>query len=469
MLESLGCCDNHEVCLMISELTTVRWRVQHSLCHPQLFPHPTRTSPLPAMTIDRLHAELLSHIFTLCCPGPRVLSHIGWINRPPQLDISHVCSWWRQVALGTGTLWNDIIVDSTSDKCVGIAQEWLLRAGKSPVTFNSHVWGSPFVPFLAPFRLRSLSLILSPVELSALQQLPDDALSSLEHLSLHIPCGDIQLHLTDAQCPALKSVSLSLVTLSPGSKDISLPWGQLEYLFLDKVPIEICWDALRQCQSLTECTLAANYNSDTPPTYTGAPFPVPNLQKLYVPYSSFLEPLILPRLHTLAITYVVPSWTGNYFQSTINPSVLQTLDMRTVLNGEGGFNGVKLLEWIPSLRSIVLPGTTLSTADMARLSAGELGPNLQMIALSRRHNTEDVLTMVEKRLDHASSDSHRRPVPPFTVVAFSPCKYGRCKERIALLEERGTQVHILHGVSYDDLSWVSGGLFKMKSWDPVRI
>ncbi|KAF8628543.1 hypothetical protein AX15_003836 [Amanita polypyramis BW_CC] len=406
------------------------------------------------MIINELSSELLGHIFTLCCPQPLYIPRQGQIRRPPQLDISQVCSWWRQVALGTTDLWNNVVVDNTSDKCMAIVREWLSRAGNSRIAFNSHEWGVPLIPFLAPFRLRSLNLNLNSEGASALQLLPENTLSGLEWLCLNIFDEGVQLRLTDTQCPMLRTVILS----APRHKDITLPWDQLKYLSVKRVSVEFCWDVLRQCRSLNECDILTHYDVDTPPVYTGTPFSVPNLQTLCIPFSLFLEPMILPRLHSLAISNILPPWTRSNPLSTVNAPILRRLDIGQVSTTIAGFNGIELLEFIPSARSVVISTIKLSQTDRERLSTGELGPNLQMIALLQRQNANDILTMVEKRLDHANSDSH---VMPFTVVVLVPSEYQKCKGRIELLKERGVKMYTLEYGSRGDLYLVTGGLFKM--------
>ncbi|KAF8628145.1 hypothetical protein AX15_004064 [Amanita polypyramis BW_CC] len=403
-----------------------------------------------------LHDELLAHIFTLCCP--RLFNIEKPLTRPQQLNISQVCSRWRLIALDTSALWNDVqfLIIDMSDKHVAIAQEWLSRAGKSPITF-CRLASVPVPPIelLATFRLRSLMIYIESDELPALERLPDGTLSTLEKLTLCIPSTRVRLHLAK-RLPALREVTLRIQAPELEAWDISLPWDQLEYLCLMDAPIRYCWDILRQCPSLTRCEIIAVHPSGPAPLLTDAPFSIPNLQKLYVSCSPLLEPLVLPHLHSLTIAWITPP--GKRFQSTIstiNAPVLRVLNVGRVDNRNGGgwFDGPGVLERAPSLQSIILPDTQLSPIDIARLSTGELGPNLQSIALLKRHDADDILTMMERRLDYANSDSHHRLVVPLTVAAFRAPKYKHLKKRIALLEGRGVRVYKLEWKSEKDLRW----------------
>ncbi|KIL56551.1 hypothetical protein M378DRAFT_29213, partial [Amanita muscaria Koide BX008] len=58
-----------------------------------------------------LPVEVMQHIFGLSATTfGKVFLPPNKSDLPPQLVLSHVCSAWRQLALGCGALWNDIVI-----------------------------------------------------------------------------------------------------------------------------------------------------------------------------------------------------------------------------------------------------------------------------------------------------------------------------------------------------------------------
>ncbi|KAK7445730.1 hypothetical protein VKT23_014725 [Stygiomarasmius scandens] len=99
--------------------------------------------------------ELLSEIFTIFClfpPEPRKPSESGWIfsnagefletrdvTHLPQNTITAVCSHWRQVALRTPQLWQDLRIHFQNGRFTDhapLTAAWLARSGSCPLTIN---------------------------------------------------------------------------------------------------------------------------------------------------------------------------------------------------------------------------------------------------------------------------------------------------------------------------------------------
>ncbi|KAM6489593.1 hypothetical protein JOM56_014915 [Amanita muscaria] len=82
-----------------------------------------------------LPREIICFIFSILCAEKIPIPHKQEMT-PPQITVSHVCSNWREIALATPTIWNDVeIVRPNSDEWVQVALELLFnRAGTQGVT-----------------------------------------------------------------------------------------------------------------------------------------------------------------------------------------------------------------------------------------------------------------------------------------------------------------------------------------------
>ncbi|KIL56868.1 hypothetical protein M378DRAFT_32161, partial [Amanita muscaria Koide BX008] len=54
-----------------------------------------------------LPREIIGLIFSILCTEKIPIPHQQHMV-PPQITVSHVCSKWREIALATPALWNDV-------------------------------------------------------------------------------------------------------------------------------------------------------------------------------------------------------------------------------------------------------------------------------------------------------------------------------------------------------------------------
>jgi hypothetical protein len=148
---------------------------------------------------NRLPNEILSHVFILAAQdhGP-VYFPVSKNHRTPQLVISHVCSHWRTVALRTSELWSNTQLAYTEEngpeRVIDLHKQWLLRAGKFPVTlsikFSRSLDGDEVASALQrislPFQVKRLCLELFYDQFEKLSNLPETTLSNLAALDLRI-------------------------------------------------------------------------------------------------------------------------------------------------------------------------------------------------------------------------------------------------------------------------------------------
>ncbi|KAI0063053.1 hypothetical protein BV25DRAFT_1915387 [Artomyces pyxidatus] len=126
---------------------------------------PCRLFPSAAAPSTALPPELLTRVFTFAVrlDPPRMSAamekHLGWIR------VSHVCRYWRDVALGARILWRHIDIGELSHRW---HTEMLGRSGATPLHITS---GSPrpgpidVLPDVLDnhfFRIAELDVVVSP-------------------------------------------------------------------------------------------------------------------------------------------------------------------------------------------------------------------------------------------------------------------------------------------------------------------
>lgn len=177
--------------------------------------------------VNNLPAEVLSLIFVIVVdsstdvpyrlrPGRKVL--------PSCVLLTHVCRYWREVALNCSALWTKI--DFMSVKC---AQEMLTRAKYAPLkvfaTVEDH-WQQPTVPIKAIHaalqqlpRIKELELTHNGKDLNALVRTMSSPAPLLERMSLRATTSGRGLeYLTESTfagiAPRLRFLSLTQCSLA---------------------------------------------------------------------------------------------------------------------------------------------------------------------------------------------------------------------------------------------------------------
>ncbi|KAJ3838568.1 hypothetical protein F5878DRAFT_619257 [Lentinula raphanica] len=162
---------------------------------------------LPTPTHSPIHTlpnELLSHIFL----------HIA--SRPPgqfslsELDLSHVCSQWRAVALNLSPLWSSIQIlaheDPNSEGVRRLTELYLDRSGNAPLDVFLHIDVEAGRPELG-------------LGLDLMDMLSAHA-HRWRHAHLYIPRGSFfELYASDLELSSLESFSLTLDGSNPNPFD----------------------------------------------------------------------------------------------------------------------------------------------------------------------------------------------------------------------------------------------------------
>ncbi|KAF9457800.1 hypothetical protein BDZ94DRAFT_1272236 [Collybia nuda] len=382
-------------------------------------------------TLNQLPNELLSKIFVLSTPTP--------IQTPPPLQDSdlpwallRVCNKWRNIALETVLLWNDVCVNYGSATATNkfepadmiartIAAEKILRRTKESVIsldirtvglysireaesriFNLVISNSTRIKSLA-FRIIHISLEtflqLEPISFPILENLSIDdghaqglIISSPEEPILGLTHDPYEVSVWKAT-PQLRGLTLS-INIAWKHNYASLSWERLTYLFLraTRLPITEAHRILRTCPSLVALKITpGTVRVEVPEPGDSAPVHLPFLTELIVEFypcdeiSAFLRQLDVPSLRTLCILY--PEY--NFKEPDWNISVIPILAGFPKLRSLSFYNRVPvndihaLLSRLPLLVELRLPHQTiLSRRNLTEISEGTLLPNLEKLSCS---------------------------------------------------------------------------------------
>ncbi|KAJ7841549.1 hypothetical protein B0H13DRAFT_2676765 [Mycena leptocephala] len=257
----------------------------------------------PVLTLPN---EIVSEIFMQFLPPyPLYPPLIGLLS--PTL-LTHICRKWREIALGTPSLWSALTtyhsgINIPFDLVIHAFDIWLNRSRCCPVSLQFDATGSQmdvaeFLAILVPHRVRleSLDIHLSPSHLPIL----DGPMPLLRYLDLRLLGSGAGTKVVTFEVPLLRTVVLNdVATLS-----VILPWAQLTSLNLLWVYPHECVPILQQTSSLVRCKLELFPYSNQP----WSDITLPCLESLTLqladpdqPVADFLEIFIVPALRTLEI------------------------------------------------------------------------------------------------------------------------------------------------------------------------
>ena len=392
----------------------------------------------------RLPPDVLRFIFQICTETRVEFS----LSRPGVdlrlLRITHVCSAWRQLALETPALWNNICLTldhayrDRNQETFCSARQWFDRAKnirRSLFARLDEYYGArqsresweQLLDFIASYRLEELELKY-PINDLALR-LPNHVWPSIERL--HLICvgeGD-----TSGRQPLffsfgkLSNLRHLKIHDSRNLRDMSraVPWHQLRTLNISSrwrsdVPPSLCLDVLRQGSLLEhfDVTLAEE----------------PSVISTAIPKE---ERIILANMDYLRLEFFHGLQASALFQLLVMP-IITTLILEPVpLCTEecSPFDVGTWIELLPSLESIrIVPGF-LSDNAIERLSSGKLGALLRVISLEGfLHNTDKIISMVELRYRDATG-----PSVAFQSISISCTPVDNpelYRERVAVLCEK---------------------------------
>ena len=345
------------------------------------------------MSADLLPEDVLREIFTYSLPLPVPdESHFG-----PRaiLNLTHVCSRWRQIVLSMPHLWSTIRVSEPhSPDEVQFIHEWLSRAAGVPKTlFLGLQQGSSgdgldsFRTIFVLYPFQKLSVFIDCYDFESEDEtlivLPNQLLEHLEELNID-QCG--VTFPDDAKLPNLQSLTLSRWSLGNFQHySTAIPWSQIRRLTLSRAsaPTHLLFSILKQCLRLEYCKI----ERPNPRHFTPAPFgyiTLPNLQLfelsiynhpvLHAFGAGCMQRLIIPSVNILKVSSCNVD-TSVYSQLIERSGGMPRLHTLTLC--EPADVGI-LLKLLPHLESITV-SRDLGDGIWQDLSTGKLGPRLKHI------------------------------------------------------------------------------------------
>ncbi|KAG1726097.1 hypothetical protein EDB19DRAFT_235389 [Suillus lakei] len=311
----------------------------------------------------RLPTEVLSQIFVYCLPNYHYLSasHLA-----PML-LTRICRRWREVAVGTPSLWCRLHVSEDAQRAALCYDTWLKRSRGCPLSLKLHCNGTNWTglrSLLQPYINQILCLDLHFSTNIPQPELMISDFLALEELNVSFdwshPKPALAQFISQPPC-TLRSLEVSEVFFDVEYASAFNPtWAHLTYVDIDIGEPNAFLQLLRLCpdlSSLTICTSFVAMEALEPCTHT-------KLQSLHIhsadtydddsiEYFNLFDTLSLPNLRTLEAHYVQP-WPHDEFKTFLTrsecPLESLTLQFEIPITDEQRAEYVAL---IPSLEVLV--------------------------------------------------------------------------------------------------------------------
>ena len=369
--------------------------------------------------VRHLPPDVISTIFEFCIPDFTDNQHINQLSPYFKEDLSiplslgAICSYWRDIAWLTPSLWSSLVVRVTNKHDPRIltilTQEWLSRSGQLPLAIR-------------------ISSNLHEAVL-ALANIINQYSARWSDLDLFIPDSYYQhFRATDNHAPLLKSIRLNCSTYVETSI-IHLICPRLERAFLSYFPMggtNIQWD------NLTHLTLHSMFITDslvilrkTPrlvfcnvsgftPRYRGPSigmFVLPSLKSLQL--TSFVEDffnnLIAPDLEELSLReYYIPSIEA--IVSFLRRSACSLRYFSTILSSSPSYveGFMDLLQSMHSLNKLSI--TSITNTDLGKNTC---------FTVSEDYDPRKILGLVAKVLSSQSTSLQQGFLPNLEILEYS--------------------------------------------------
>ncbi|KAK2467439.1 hypothetical protein APHAL10511_000674 [Amanita phalloides] len=367
---------------------------------------------------------------------------------PPQVVLSHVCSHWRQLALHTFELWNDIHIRDCDVSQV--PHEWVPRAGTSSVAltlepihvkFDSDTRVANIIQNLVSnFKAEIVHIQMTLGHLTALSASPDASLQNIEslHLNLH---SDLDLNKSFRVMPhvfaRLREMTICYKKYGGDGRKLEiaverlpLPWSQLQCLTFIPDPgrmriidpgriinVTTIMNIVRQIPTLRHFRTSIQI-----PLYmnrTFSPLTMPCLQSLALDFDARMhdfddsdddDEMVASDIDRILNIFTCPALTDLTLLDAMPrkcPSVTYEI-LKRQYNIQGlqhlkliygfAFPISSILKDAPMLRSLSLSHPAImDNESYTGISNGTLGRHLRMFAIAVSGTADKILEMVATR------------------------------------------------------------------------
>jgi hypothetical protein len=380
---------------------------------------------LDSPIIRQLHPDVISTIFEFCLPdfADHQLSPCTKEDVSIPLFLGAICSYWREIAWSTPSLWSSLVVrvtrahDSHILVLFGIAQEWLARSGQLPLSIRiySEFYFREAVSQLADI-INQYSTRWSELDLYMHQRYfqlfhaTDNHAPMLKSIRFH---GSIQAK-TDFQltCPRLERASLSYLSMD----GMNIQWDNLTYLTLHSISIFDSFLILRKTPRLVFCKVSGSSSLNEEPSI-GA-LVLTSLRSLQVMTSfpeDFLNNLIAPHLEEFSLPdYLYLSMEVITFFLRRSACSLHSFSMIFSIlfppHSEGFMN---LLQSMPSLNTLSI----ISVTSRPHIGHTTIPPE--------NYDPRYILQLVAKVLSSQSTSLQQGFLPNLKVLEYTGELYLR--------------------------------------------
>ncbi|KAM6489608.1 hypothetical protein JOM56_014930 [Amanita muscaria] len=369
-----------------------------------------------------LPREIIGYIFSIlraekiCIPRRQYY----WTLSPSQITVSHVCCKWREIALATPVLWNNVeITQPGCQEWVQVAIELLFnRAGTRGVNLalnmeriSSNKMGEIFYDIVLPLHVKKLHLALPGLPLSALENLLQksaDIIANIDEIALSfatlVPSASNsnQVSITPHFLGKIRSVTVLDVysQRSPQHLDL-LPWAQMRHLCCT-IPFTlfIISDILRQSPLLDVCGIRVEQDDEAEPTTV---LTLPQLRIFHIVICNngpqrdkdkVLWSFKCPNLTDFRLE--IPDWTPETYKIIENQYNLHQLLRFDTSNYPYPIS--KLLFDAPMLQELILVEKVfMDEKALQGIASGKLGRCLTSLGFQGNFNEKSVLDMVASR------------------------------------------------------------------------
>ena len=265
--------------------------------------------------IRQLPPDVMSTIFEFCLPNStnRQLWEISPYDKENNfsiLSLGAICSYWREIAWSTPSLWSSLVVCNPSEcdshRVTGIARDWLARSGRLPLSirissFSYNKTILALINIISQYSTRWSDLVL---------YIPDsyyDYLAPENHAPILI---SIQFHRNITRklnfrltCPRLERASLGHFPLD-GS---NIQWDNLTHLTLHFTSLIDFFIILRKTPRLVFCQISGYISLHRPEEQNISALVLTSLRSLHLMVDicsgvqDFLNNLTAPHLEEFSL------------------------------------------------------------------------------------------------------------------------------------------------------------------------